>query len=388
MRAAVTAPFETERGGQEHRGIRGVAQRAARWFAAHVRQILYVACLIGATVRVSLAGGALSWVLFYAALLVLPVSLVYAAYVHFSLKLYQELQTPRVLKGATAPYRLVVENTLPFPVNDVELRTETRVGETDAVADGERISLAGGEKRTFTGGCICRYVGTYPIGVLTLEVADCFRLITYRFRVPAEFRAVVTPRITDAAARMIDFDDLKNSRRFKRPKDYEETSGADVRAFHTGDRISRMHWRASARGQGLFVRLPEEKDARPVTLLLLASPAPRTLEEIRRRDFFMEFVVSAAYRFAERRETLIVYYPKGGVRRFVVSAPDSFRDFYVEIEDGVYTAADQQEDFAEEARGMLSAEEASLVLCVREEAAGTEGFLEVPEGTDGRGGWA
>ena len=96
-----------------------------------------------------------------------------------------------------------------------------------------------------------------------------------------------------------------------------------------------------------MTRVPERKNLREVQIYLIARNKPAELfdlEEIRCRDRFLEFAVSAAWYFGSRREPVRLVFPRGGIREMVVSSPDTFLTFYDEISRGPFYNTDDEAD--------------------------------------------
>ena len=59
-------------------------------------------------------------------------------------------------------------------------------------------------------------------------------------------------------------------------------------------------------------------------------------------DYFLEFVVSAAWLFGNQGIPVTIVYPAGTVREQLVDSRESFMDFYNTVSDGVFYASDQE----------------------------------------------
>ena len=58
------------------------------------------------------------------------------------------------------------------------------------------------------------------------------------------------------------------------------------------------------------------------------------------RDFFLEFVVSAAWNFGQQNVPLEIIYPSGDIKTSTVDSYESFMEFYNEIADGIFYRSD------------------------------------------------
>jgi hypothetical protein len=63
-----------------------------------------------------------------------------------------------------------------------------------------------------------------------------------------------------------------------------------------------------------------------------------------KRDYFLEFVVSAAWHFGRQGIPVKLIYPAGTVRESVVDSYDTFLEFYNIVADGIFYSTDGDYD--------------------------------------------
>ena len=311
------------------------------------RLLIYLLILAGVVVFASLEGGLFPYFCLYAALFYLPFQIVLTGLYFLFFKCWQELPDHVVVKGEENPYRLVLENTGFLPINDLILHPDQSCCTLHGVEEGETISLKSGEKKEKSGTALCRYAGTYEIGVKEAELWDPFLIFSLRVTIPAVFRVTVRPRITDAAQSAVDFENQLAAARLTSTQQLEELPGNEMRPLLGGESLRQVNWKVSARMHKLLTCLPDKKDLREVQLILIARNKPAELfdlEEIKCRDRFLEFAVSAAWYFGNRHEPVRMIYPRGGVIERVVSSPDTFLDFYEDISMGPFYNTDEEAD--------------------------------------------
>ncbi|MBR6485581.1 MAG: DUF58 domain-containing protein, partial [Lachnospiraceae bacterium] len=68
------------------------------------------------------------------------------------------------------------------------------------------------------------------------------------------------------------------------------------------------------------------------------------MEYLRRRDYFLEFAVSAVWYFARRGIPVYVIYPAGKITERQVDSYDSFPQFYSDISGGIAYRSDDEKD--------------------------------------------
>jgi len=332
---------------------------------------------VAVVIWASFQGGTLPYACLFFVLLYIPVSLVLAWYAFSCFSMYQSLSEYIVTKRTEYEYQLVMENIGFLRINDAELvfeeiRSSIRgageeaaggagtlrpenssirgTGEKEDIKDvprhdhttpwsSMRLCLLPGEKRTLRGLAMCRYAGTYQAGLLYVLFPDMFGMIRLKFPVRMPLRAVVRPAVTTLAQDCLDFENLFNSAGHKSLYQDEPQPGSDLRDYQFGESVRAVNWKVSAGRRKLTIRLPDRQDTMRVVLVMIADQdygASPDMDSIRRRDWFLEFAVSAAYYFAVRGQELLIWYPRGRSRSMLVSSEAGFLDFYEEISKGLF----------------------------------------------------
>ncbi len=354
------------------------------------RLIVFLIILIGAVVWASYMGGALPYMCLFSVLFYLPFSVLYILISNYFFQVFQELPSRRVMKNEEQPYKLTIENAGVFRINDALLQTEdelttTRFGEKieSSVNDEKEsvVNLAPGERIVIEGLVNCKYAGNYDVGLLSIMLFDPFKIYGASFAIPSPYRVTVMPMITDVANSVLDFENLKNSSRIKSLILREPTPGNDMRPYRTGDPIKQIHWKASASAGELISRTPEVLDLRKIALVLIAENATGKKNDpqfIKKRDYFLEFAVSAVYYHAQKGESIHVVYPRGEIKNLQVASLESFAEFYEDISKGPFYNRDSDiEQLAVQSESMAGNEQEGIIITVRESEYGTEHFLEI-----------
>jgi uncharacterized protein (DUF58 family) len=347
-----------------------------------IRLIIYFIMLTGSIVFASFYGGLLPFVILYGMIVFIPVSLLYIALNYHFLSIFQELPKHRVVKGETNTFRILIENRGLLTIHEVILDIYNDRCNLKAFGEGITITLKAHEKRELVTDAVCIYAGTYEIGVKSLGFTDAFGIFTVTLPVPYSFRAVVSPRVTGLADRYVDIENILNSAFRKSDRRYEELAGSDMRMYSAGDPMSAVNWKVSARLDKLMVRIPDKMDTRTVTLVLNAEgvfAGPEDIGHLKRRDYFLEFAVSAAWYFGERGMPLRIYYPLGKITEMLVDSYDSFLEFYTNIAGGISYRSEDERDrmrrFATERRVTPGGSETTVI--VNEEAWPSDDFCTV-----------
>ncbi len=344
--------------------------------------IMYVAVLILSVILASFYGGPASFVWLYAILLILPISVLYIFINYRFLTLYQEIEVHRVSKGENHNFRIMLENEGVLPIHNMTLGLYEDRCDLYEISEDDEISLDIHEKKELFSNITCRYAGAYNVGARYLFFTDPFRVITARLEVPYSFRAVVSPRVTDIAEKFLDIENLVNNTGLKSASLYEETPGSDIRAYQAGDGLSKINWKLSARFSEFMVRVPDRMEKKTVTLILEASPSKemeRDLELLKRRDYFLEFAVSAAWHFGEQGVPVKLIFPAGEIKESIVDSYDTFLDFYNIVADGIFYRSDEEYERLQRMikSGGNGQSDADTCILIREECEPGEDYCRI-----------
>ena len=292
---------------------------------------IYLFCLASGVAFASFYGGPVSFAWLNACLLLLPLSVAYILLNYHFLRFYQEIEVHRIVRGEDHRYLAKIENAGPLPIHKMRLRTW----------DGIH------EKKELYSGISCIYAGSYNAGIRMVAFTDPFSVFTLELDVPYSFRAVVSPQITDIADEVLDLENQINSTGLKSRRLPEETPGSGLRPYQPGDPLRAINWKVSARLSELVTRVPDKMEKRTVTILMLASFVPdkmQDLEFLKKRDFFLEFIVSAAWHFGRQGIPVRLIYPAGKVTESTVDSYESFQDFYGTAADGIFYYSESEYD--------------------------------------------
>ena len=308
---------------------------------------IYLAELIAGIVFSSYYGGPVAYAPLYALLLVIPVSIIYIVINRSFLMVYQAVEVHKLTKGEDHKYRALIENAGLLPIHNMEIGTYKSRCNLYEIPDKTKLSLDIQEEREIVSGINCLFAGVYDVGIEKVSFTDPFHIFWVSFKIPYSFRVIVRPRITDIAGKALDLENLYSSRGRKSERLLEDTPGNDIRPYIRGDSLSNVNWKVSAKASKLMVRVPDKMEKRTLTILMNADNTPerdQDTEFLIRRDYFLEFVVSAAWIFGNQGIPVTIVYPVGIVKEHMVNTRESFMDFYNSVSDGVFYASDQEYD--------------------------------------------
>ena len=308
---------------------------------------IYFICLAASVVFASFYGGPVSFAWLYACLLLLPLSALYILLNYHFLRFYQEIEVHRIVRGEDHRYLAKIENAGPLPIHKMSLRTWDDRCHLYEIPDGQQISLGIHEKKELCSGISCIYAGSYDIGIRKVSFTDPFSVFTVELDVPYSFKAVVSPQITDVADEVLDLENQVNSTGLKSRRLPEETPGSDLQPYQPGDPLRAINWKVSARLSELVTRVPDKMEKRTVTILMLAAFVPDQMQDLdflKKRDFFLEFIVSAAWHFGRQGIPVRLIYPAGKVTESTVDSYESFQEFYGTVADGIFYYSESEFD--------------------------------------------
>ena len=299
-------------------------------------QILYLLFLIGTIIFVSNRGGAFSYALFYAAAAYPVIAFLYLLICRASLRMDQELHGRDLKKGLGTPYQLKLVNAGFLPIASVILHAYDRRGSFREDMTGQVLSLLPKEKMDFETSLSCRYSGHYQAGISRVEFRDSFDLIRLSLRPAAPLFVRVLPMADPESSEEIVREFLSRSMAASggRTGEWEDILGNDLKPYLPGDPLKRIHWKNYARNKELMVRLPEEKDLQVFSVVMKARPLcdpdvseeEQVIRDLRRRDHFLERVVSVAAFLAGIGKPAQFLYFNAGVSRLLVENYDGLQE--------------------------------------------------------------
>ncbi|WP_026494883.1 DUF58 domain-containing protein [Butyrivibrio sp. WCD3002] len=307
--------------------------------------IIHLIVVAASLVFASFYGGPVSFAWLYAVLLLVPFSAVYIFLNFRFLRIFQEIEVHKLTRGEDHNYRATIENAGFLPVHNMQMFIYDDRCNLYEIENGQSLSLDIHEKKELNSGISCKYAGSYDVGIKRVAFTDPFNIFTAEFDIPYNFRAVVSPQITDVASSALELENLINSTGLKSNKIYEDAPGSDIRSYQKGDALNSINWKVSARLGTLMTRVPDRMEKRRVTILMQAANVPereQDIEFLKKRDFFLEFAVSAAWHFGEQGVPVRLIYPSGTIIEATVDSYDSFLDFYGQVADGIFYRSDRE----------------------------------------------
>lgn len=303
------------------------------------RKMIWLLLWMLSLAGISFYGGAVSYGLFYALLLMPVVSFVYLLCVYFRFRIYQETESREMVCGQAMPYYFVLRNEDYFGFAGVRVRMFPDFSYVENLAEDTEYELLPGDEFLYRTQIVCRYRGEYEVGVREVILTDFFGIFRFRYPVIGTIRAIVRPKLLelDEIAGLSELAmDLQREDMFSRTE-----PDVVVRDYVRGDSPKRIHWKAVAREQILKVRKDtgEEKDG--VRMLFDTRRYSRKMREyIPLESRMLEVLLALGMFFARRSVPVSAYYSHGEIRSCSAAGIRQFEAFYREMSDVCFDEAE------------------------------------------------
>jgi len=167
------------------------------------------------------------------------------------LTMRRHLRQPRVQVGQTVEERLTVHNDGLLPRLWLQVHDHSTL---PGHAPGRVVDLAPGGSRTWLVRTVCQRRGEYFLGPTTLIGADPVGFFTARRRVADVQRLLVYPATVDLAGFAPPSASQLGGTHRRSGLSQTTPHAAEVREYHPGDPLNRIHWPTTARASRLMVK--------------------------------------------------------------------------------------------------------------------------------------
>lgn len=224
--------------------------KAYRWA---YRAVMLAAALFGLY-----SGRRLCWLLFLVMALVLLAALAVDIWTAYSFSFVQELSSAQGEKGRTVGLHIGIYNDKPFPFTRMRVAAQAIDPADNRVLD---IDLAPRQSCAFDLNLSLPRRGEFKVGMTRLELQDVFGLLPMRFdlrRLPyyRQKTVLVLPRVRELELPAEPAARPSGSGGAAAGAGQEELSY--LREWAPGDRLSRVHWAATAKTRELLTRQYED----------------------------------------------------------------------------------------------------------------------------------
>lgn len=310
------------------------------------QKILYPLFLIFATVLVSYYGGPVPYLLFYFAIMLPVLALLYSVYVYVRFRIVQEVSRT-VVKAQKVPYRLLLANEDFLPFVNLTLHyysDRVSIGEgTGGTGEQktEGLCLLGHQKLSVDTKMYCKYRGTYPVGVKSVSVTDFLGLFTINYPLRDQIRLTARPRILPLEQLAVSLEQKDPKNNLFSVKKLQEQPDLELRRYQAGDPLKLVHWKNSARAGELLVRRQMPEELYETVILMDLTPVRAEGEErFRTEDNIIEAAIAFVHHYYIKNIPVrVVYMQKDERKEVLVDAGTGFDGFYDLCADITFDAA-------------------------------------------------
>ena len=290
-------------------------------------RLLYLLFLAGATALVSLRGGNISYLLFYFALALPILAFLYSLYVFYRFKIVQEVSRV-VVKAQEVPYRLLLANEDILPFTHIRLHFFDSMVSMKP-SDPGVISLAPHEEIRVDTQMYCKYRGTYPVGVKSVEVTDFLGLFTIPYPLMSQIRLTARPRIIPMEPLRVVLQEQDPINTLFPVSRLQELPDFELRSYLPGDPIKYIHWKNSARAGELLVRKQMPEELFETIIFMDLSPIEDEEEKrLQKEDNIIETALSFVHDYYLKNIPVRIFFMEDTLREMLVDAGTGFEPFY------------------------------------------------------------
>lgn len=295
-----------------------------------IPRITYIILVIASLLFATAYGGYIPE-LIRDALLIMPVILIaYISVVYIRIAVKQITGEKTVLRGYPIDYILIIDNHDMIPYLGLRVRFHEEVADIILENDMDRLNLLPGQQISFSGKIICRYAGTYNIGIEWIDIPDFFNIFHVKYRVRKQIKVHVRPQEISIASMKSCICSGVNRNPYGHYTLGRELSGSSIRNYIPGDNIKRIHWKNSARLHKLVTRQNEEIFEESTALIMdTALSGTGYLNRVMTVDKILHIVVAIANNFIYNNLRIEIYYNnRGAVIRRDIDSSAAYLEFY------------------------------------------------------------
>ncbi|WP_455717012.1 DUF58 domain-containing protein [Anaerosporobacter sp.] len=296
-----------------------------------IYKYILIGFLIVTTIFVSNHGGNVSYALFYLAIILPIISVIYTLYVYQHFRIYQMIDHKTIVKGELVPYRFTVSNEYFITYRSIQLKfydDKSQVVGGDTTVEYTLLPGESIEKKT---NLRCNYRGEYEVGIKMVVITDFLRLISITFPIQSKYRVMVLPRVLNLSRlRILPLEkDAKRTLTCNNPEQIEMDN--ELRNYVYGDSLKRIHWKASAKKQTMQTRKMTQNPRQEMNLYIdLCKLDVTGMDQIIIEDKMIEAELAIVKYCQKMGVPINVFYQQDGPqKRRILNAMD-FNKLYQE----------------------------------------------------------
>jgi len=283
-------------------------------------------------ILISFYGGTVSYGLFFAVSLILPVSFIYTLCVFFRFRLYQQIQSRNIICRQPVSYYFALQNEDFYGFASIRAVMFSSLSYVEDVPDNMEYELLPGDRYTYRTKLICKYRGEYEVGVREIIITDFFRLFQLKYKIPGTIKALVQPRV-------IYLEELRSISEIaafvRKENDLAATEpDAVVRDYIAGDRMKYIHWKASAKEQKLKTRTVTGEEKQMLFLFFDTKRYGRDMTKyLPPENQVLETVLALGMFFTKRHLSFSLLQEQAGTDNRLINGLQDFEAYYKKIAD-------------------------------------------------------
>lgn len=292
-----------------------------------LRRSIFLAFIIITAVFASFYGGPLPYALFYLSLLLPLLSYLYLLYIYNRFRVYQLIDKKTLVKYESVPFRFILANEDILTYAHISVTFLDDYSTLEQVDVSHDHTLLPGERKEYATTLMCRYCGTYRVGIDRIVLEDYFRIFRLSYHCPTPLEVHVLPRVLQPE-RLSFFSSLTEGMRLTLNQN-SQFPDAETRNYQPGDSPRMIHWKAVAHHGELLTRknLPEPKPEQHI-FLDLDLPRHDGTEYLPRFDILAESLLAITDFYLKQKTPCNVYADADGYHRFTVHSQKDFDILY------------------------------------------------------------
>lgn len=304
------------------------------------RRLLWFVIWVLSLVAISCYGGAVSYGLMFAVMLMPCVSLFYLTVLYFRFKVYQSIESRNVVCGQPISYYFVLQNDDRFSFAGVRARMYSDFSTVENLDESMEYQILPGESFRYETKLICRYRGEYAVGVKECVVTDFFRLFSVKYHMNDRIQIIALPRVVKLKQlKGLDDNNALLLREVPNPPILPDIT---VRSYLPGDSLKQIHWKVTAREQKLMVREKMGEEKQGISIFLDTKRYSRAKAKyLPLENKMLELMLALAFFFAEKQIPFSLYYGQKGVRKERVTSFGGFDAFYHRTSDIIFSQEEE-----------------------------------------------
>ncbi|MBO4324217.1 MAG: DUF58 domain-containing protein [Lachnospiraceae bacterium] len=226
-----------------------------------ILSLLWILSVVG----ISFYGGPVTYGFFIMMTMIPVLSYGYLFAVRLRFSIYQRLEGKTFVSNHAIPFYFTLQNEDWFAFASVRVHFYSDFSSVLDLNDGEECELLPEDEITRDTTLICKYRGTYMVGIRSVEITDFLRLFRMTYKNPEPLEVTINPQtVTLSELRSINLSRVL-SREYPAGRSVPDLT---VRDYIPGDDRRRIHWKATARTNQLMTRLETGEEQQNISIIL------------------------------------------------------------------------------------------------------------------------